>query len=72
MKYIYLPFNFEPILYNIPTIGDILTTITICLGLYAISKFAWMIVYQIKYGGNAGDDYFAYGKEYVKRKYNNR
>ena len=66
-----MPFNLPSIDYNIPTIESFLTMLAICIGLWLLSKLFWMIVYQIRYGGNAGEDYFNHGKEYVKRKYKN-
>lgn len=41
----------------------------IILGLFMISKLFWMCIYQYYFGGNAGEDYLKYGKNYVKNTY---
>ena len=44
-------------------------SIIICGGIWVLTKYFWMDVYQFKYGGDAGMDYLRYGKEYCKIKY---
>lgn len=41
-------------------------------GLYVDSKLLWMVIYQIRYGGNAGELYLKGEKEKVKNDYNQR
>lgn len=36
------------------------------IGLFAILKIAWMVIYEIKYYKGAGKDYLYYGKSYYK------
>lgn len=43
----------------IPTIDKFFTGFFIILGMWAVSKYLWMCIYQIKYG----DDY---GEKYIK------
>jgi hypothetical protein len=47
----------------------IIESIGIISGLWLDSKFLWMIIYQIRYSGNSGEDYWRYGKKYVLSKY---
>jgi hypothetical protein len=48
----------------------VIESIGIISGLWLDSKFLWMILYQLKYSYNAGDDYWKYGKKYMIKKYN--
>lgn len=66
----YLPFNLPPIYFNYPSLYSFFTCLWIIAGIYVNCKFFWMIIYQIKYKENAGMEYFKYGKEYVRNKYN--
>jgi hypothetical protein len=52
--------------FNLPWF---IQSIAITGGLWVISRMLWMCVYQWKYGGNAGEEYFLHGKEGIKEKY---
>lgn len=38
-------------------------------GFFIIGKLFFMVVYEIRYGKGAGDDYLKFGKDYVKNNY---
>lgn len=56
------------LLYPFYNLNKLATSIIIMLGLWAISKLFWMVVYEYRWKG-AGDDYLRYGKEFTKTKY---
>lgn len=37
--------------------------------LYVFIPIVWMLIYEIKYYKGAGEDYWYYGKDYVKNKF---
>jgi hypothetical protein len=41
----------------------------IIAGLWVIGKYFWMTINQIKYGGNAGEDYIHLNKKEFHEKY---
>ena len=63
--------DYDLIKYTLYIFGEgfnlrwMIESIFIMGGLWVVSKLLWMNIYQFKYGGNAGNDYFHYGKKYV-------
>ena len=64
-----LPYGLPELNYNYPDFYNFGASFFIFLGIFSLPKFAWMIIYEIKFGKDAGMEYFKYGKEYVKNKY---
>jgi hypothetical protein len=65
------PYN--PEWFNLfPSYPQIFTALMVLLGIYAIGKFFWMLVYEIRFG--LGDEYISgklskQEKEWLKEKY---
>lgn len=52
----------------LPPLYKYLQAAVIIAGIFVISKFFWMTIYEIKYYKGAGEDYIRYGKNYYKFK----
>ena len=50
----------------------IIQAIFIFGGLWVDSKLLWLLIYEIRYYKGAGEDYWYYGKEYVKNKFHEK
>lgn len=49
--------------------GWFIASILICGAIWIYTIFVWMIIYQLKFGGNAGDDYFSMPRKEFHKKY---
>lgn len=48
----------QAVIFNpYPPLANFFTAFWIIAGLWVISKLAWMVIYQMRYGGNAGELY---------------
>lgn len=52
-----------------PNLFQLTTSAGIVAGLYLNAKLFYMIVYELRYGEEAGEEYLKHGKEYVKENY---
>lgn len=61
--------DFDTLLFmiNSPfTIQRLFIAVWVALGIFMDIKLFWMVVYQWKYGGDAGREYLRYGKNFLK------
>ena len=52
-----------------PNLFQLFASAGIIAGIYVNAKLFYMIIYEIKFGEGAEEDYLRYGKEYVKENY---
>jgi len=58
----------DVLLHPLNNLNTLFSSIMIMLGLFAVAKIFWMVVYEYRWRG-AGDDYLRYGKKFVQNKY---
>lgn len=51
------------IIYSPFTIERLFMAVCCSLGIWVDMKLLWVLIYQIKYGGDAGENYLRYGKK---------